>query len=154
MRFDVFVRNVKIFGKLKGKQPYNTVEISVGAEYDGIHHDVFPNFLHKDISGFNKQKKNDKKKDTIALKNKTYMILLKEFLGFNSKTIDKFQEEIIRQIQNWTDIKLDPMPKWIYDRLTNSLIRDPYGTIVDVPLNADASNIPKRSKGPINKFLY
>lgn len=152
MKFDVFIKQATLSGRYKGQSKYKRVIISIAAEYDGIHHDKYPNPIHNDFAQFNTQKMRDQLKDSLTIKKNCIIIRIKSLYGFNAKTKNKFQREIIRQIQDWMGLKIDPIPKWIWDAKTDSLKKDPSNRMVDVPLSPDAPCKPKLSFDPKDGF--
>ncbi len=113
MHFDGYNNNVQVKGQV----------FRVAFEYDGIQHDEFPNFIHKDLEEFETLQERDKLKNEICKQPeyKTVLIRLKEKFDFNYDHPHIFQKEIIRQFQNKTRINLPPIPKLTFNNITNTL---------------------------------
>jgi len=115
--------------------------VRVAFEYDGIQHDEYSEQYHYgDMNNFYIQRCRDIAKDEEAQFHDTIIIRLKENLDFNLKTINTFQEEIIRQFQEQTGIKLFLMPRYLFDLKSFDLNIDSSQTI-DIPLSSDANQI-------------
>ncbi len=76
----------------------------VAFEYDGIHHDEFPNTYHKTLEEFCLQQARDQLKNLEAKHYNTILIRLKRINGFDQNTFKHnptvVQKEVIRQFNN------------------------------------------------------
>lgn len=113
LRWDGYNNKVSVKGEI----------FRISFEYDGLQHDRWPNWIHKSWEDFKKQQENDQKKNVIAGLSdyNTVVIRLKEINGFNKKTINKFQTEILKQFYEQTGIKYPFDYDLDYDPFTNSL---------------------------------
>ncbi|MBD3337474.1 MAG: hypothetical protein GF353_00105 [Candidatus Lokiarchaeota archaeon] len=150
MRYDVFIENLIITAKDIRNKSYNNIKVSVAAEYDGIQHDEYPNFIHKNIAEYNEQKKRDKLKEDLSIKNNILIVRVKAKWGFNSNSLNNFQKEILRQFQDWIELKLDAMPKWNYNIGKDLLIKT--SEFIDLPISSNAPCKPNLIKGRINNI--
>jgi len=91
---------------------------------------------HGEIENFYKQRCRDIAKDEISLKNYVVVIKLKEIEKFDLNNLNKFQAEIIKQFQDKTCIKLEPMNRYYYDVVSNEIKIDTYN-YVDIQLTSD-----------------
>ena len=104
--------------------------IKIAFEYDGIQHDKYNSDYHYGkIENFYRQRCRDIAKDEISLKNDVIIIKLKESEKFDLNNLNKFQAEIIKQFQDKTGIKLEPMNRYYYDVISNEIKIDPYNYI-------------------------
>ena len=96
LRFDIYNEELRYL-KRNGKE--NSFKIAL--EYDGIHHDKFPNYFHKTKEQFCLQKARDYVKDEYAKKFRTILIRIKRSEGFDinrlAKNLDSVQKEILKQ---------------------------------------------------------
>jgi hypothetical protein len=116
LKYDAFSENVKIEG----------LSFKVAAEYDGEQHDIYPNSYHDSIEKHFDQKRRDSLKDDISSQNQIVLIrsiAVKEFLR---KTINCFQEEIIKQLNSHSIIKkfnakIKNFPIYVYNPVKKRL---------------------------------
>jgi hypothetical protein len=96
--FDGFNNRVYLKGKI----------YQIAFEYDGLQHDIYPNSYHRTKLEFERQRKNDKKKDFITENNNIVLIRLKAINGFTFHTRNHFEIEILNQFFEQTGIKITP----------------------------------------------
>ena len=96
LKYDGFNNNVVLQEK----------SFKIAFEYDGLQHDCYPNSFHRSITQFEKQKKNDLKKNSLSKKNNVLLIRIKAINGFKYRTRNNFEKEIKRQFFIHTSIKL------------------------------------------------
>jgi len=132
----------------------NEVEklVRVAFEYDGKQHDEYiDDYHHRDITNFYKQRCRDIAKNEEAKLQDTIIIRLKESRDFDFSTLNTFQEEIIKQFQEKSGIKLLPMVRYYYDSKKNDVIMDS-SQIIDIPLSSNSNQIQKK-QSKISNYL-
>lgn len=96
LRFDIYNGEVR-FMMQNGKEK----SFKIALEYDGIHHDQFPNHFHKEKEQFCLQKARDYVKNEYAEKFKTILIRIKRSEGFDINQLINnpinVQKEILKQ---------------------------------------------------------
>ena len=98
----------------------NGISFTIAFEFDGLQHDIFPNFFHKTLAEFRLQEWRDTKKNLRASQypkktRGTILIRIKEKDGFNKNELNKIPAEITKQFKAATGIKLRIKGKLIYD---------------------------------------
>ena len=93
----------------------------IAFEYNGIQHSQFPNPYHRTLKEYLAQRSRDNRKYIITDRRDTIIIILWETRGFDRYNLDKFQDEITRQLEEETGIKLPRIGRFAYDASSNSL---------------------------------
>lgn len=110
LEYDGFNKRVGIEG----------VHFKIAFEYDGLHHDKFPNHIHKNIQEFRLRKWRDAKKDLRAKQNKTILIRIKRSDGYYRDTLDKIPFEIIKQFEIASNVNIS-IPLLTYDKIKRKI---------------------------------
>ena len=81
--------------------------VKIALEYDGIQHDRFPNFFHRNEKQFCLQIARDRVKKEFATKYNTILIKIKEIDGFNfeflKRNFNAVRKEILYQFNEQAD---------------------------------------------------
>lgn len=93
LRFDGYSGNIKLQGN-DGKI-YN---LQLAIEYDGIHHDEYPNYFHKSLKEFCLQHSRDQIKNSEAKNHDTILIRLKKSKNFSLNTFKHYPKKVRKEI--------------------------------------------------------